>query len=105
MVFGGTDSSTGSSVVELNVTDHSSTALSMEVIDGTVLDTEDEYAYYSILVGIAFMFCMVGLMAIIYQKGLIPKITPKVDSSRWTASLGFGLQITTALSLDFQTLY
>ena len=92
MVFGGTDASTGSSVVELDVTDHSSTALSMEVIEGTVLDTEDAY-YYWFLVGIAFMFCMTGLMAIVYQKGLIPKMTPKVDSSRWTACLGFGLQI------------
>ena len=87
----GVDATTQSatSSLQFSITDHSSEAVSLEVIGVTI--KEPDYALL-VLLGISGMFCTVGICAKIYESGVIPKLIPKVDNSLWTAWLAFGLQ-------------
>ena len=80
------------SAVECTVKMISEEASTFEVVEvATPSETEREYAYY-VLVVITAMISMVGIAALAYEKGVIPKVQRKVDTSRWTAFLALGLQ-------------
>ena len=90
------------SSIQFSITDHSAEAVSLEVIGVT---TEDTDYVFLVLLGISGMFCVVGLCAKICETGAIPKLTPKVDHSLWTAWFAFGLQFwdfASDISLSFE---
>ena len=73
-----------------------------ELYPSTAMATE--YIYY-VLTGISGMFVFGGMMAFLYEKGVIPMIRPKVDISLWSACCAMGLQFwdfASDISLSFE---
>ena len=81
---------TGTSVINFTVVAHSAETMTSEVTAMTEEDTQKENAYY-VLMSISGVFIVIGFLALLYEKGKITK-RRKVDSSRWAAFLGIGLQ-------------
>ena len=78
--------------IQFTVFERSASALSFQVIEVMTFTEENREYYLYGLMAISGMICMTGFMALGYEKGAIPKLKPKVDTSRWAAFLALGLQ-------------
>ena len=89
MVFG--VNANGGSVVDFNVSDYPDEPQSFAVSGDDLAETEADYYVIGLMI-ISGMICATGFLALCYENGKITKLTPKVDTSIWTAFLALGLQ-------------
>ena len=85
----GVDADGETSAVTVMIADYSE--LAMELYPEIISDEDEPYVYYG-LVSISGTVALVGVLALLYEKGIIFCVKRKVDTSRWTAFIILGLQ-------------
>ena len=76
--------------IGFTVLQRSESALSFEVMPTATEETKEDV--YWILMSISGMFCFAGFVALCYEKGAIPILKRKVDTSKWLSFFALGLQ-------------